>query len=144
MRRPGSRARELFGSLLAPRPTLILAAGLVAFSDGSHDAARQVVKVLVELRIWARKVATAISQLFEPGSTPGEDDDLWLPLPQPAAAMSTPERKRQVRQRRADVDALHELVARGILEPLEQELAAYPIAPRQLRRDGRPAQRKPR
>ena len=68
MRRPGSIARELFGSQLAPRLTLILAAGLVAFSDGRHDAARQVVKVLVELRIRARNVTTANSQHLPQGS----------------------------------------------------------------------------
>ena len=83
MRRPGSIAREPFGSQLAPRLTLILAAGLVAFSDGHHDAARQVVKTLVERRIRARNVTTAISSinrkahlsdtervLSAPGSTP--------------------------------------------------------------------------
>ena len=48
MRRPGSVARELFGSSLAALLILILAAGLVAFSDGRHDAARQKVIATIE------------------------------------------------------------------------------------------------
>ncbi len=47
----------------------------------------------------------------------GGDDDLWLPPPQPGAAamspaVSQPEVQRQVRQQRADIDALYELVER--------------------------------
>ena len=48
MRRPGSVARELFGSRLAALLILILAAGLVAFSDGRHDSARQKVIATIE------------------------------------------------------------------------------------------------
>ena len=48
MRRPGSVARELFGSQLAPLLILILAAGLVAFSDGRHGAARPKVIAMIE------------------------------------------------------------------------------------------------
>ena len=46
MRRPGSGARELFGSSLAALLILILAAGLVTFSDGR--AARQKVIATIE------------------------------------------------------------------------------------------------
>ena len=47
----------------------------------------------------------------------GGDDDLWLPPPQPGAAamspaVSQPEVQHQVRQQRADIDALYELVER--------------------------------
>jgi len=48
VRRPGSGARELFGSSLAALLILILAAGLVAFFDGRHDAARQKVIATIE------------------------------------------------------------------------------------------------
>jgi hypothetical protein len=48
VRRPGSVARELFSSLLAALLILILAAGLVAFFDGRHDAARQKVIATIE------------------------------------------------------------------------------------------------
>jgi hypothetical protein len=48
VRRPGSVARELFGSRLAALLILILAAGLVAFFDGRHDAARQKVIATIE------------------------------------------------------------------------------------------------